>query len=75
MLQDIKPGVTTAVEVRAKMGNPGFEFRNDDGSVTWEFTRQPSGVHCYMITFGTDQIVQKVDQVLNEANFAKSSPA
>jgi len=74
VLQDIKPGVTTAVEVRAKMGNPGFEFRNDDGSVTWEFTRQPSGVHCYMITFGTDQIVQKVDQVLNEANFARVQP-
>ena len=74
VLQDIKPGVTTAVEVRAKMGNPGFEFRNDDGSVTWEFTRQPSGVHCYMITFGTDQIVQKVDQVLNEANFAGVQP-
>ena len=74
VLQDIKPGVTTAVEVRAKMGNPGFEFRNDDGGVTWEYTRQPSGVHCYMITFGTDQIVQKVDQVLNDASFAKVQP-
>ncbi len=74
VLQDIKPGVTTAVEVRARMGDPGFEFRNDDGGVTWEFTRQPSGVHCYMITFGTDQIVRKVDQVLNEANFAVVQP-
>lgn len=74
VLQDIKPGVTTAVEVRAKMGNPGHEFRNDDGSVTWEFTRQPSGVQCYMISFGPDQIVQKVDQVLNEANYAKVQP-
>jgi hypothetical protein len=71
VLQDIKPGVTTAVEVRANMGNPGYEFRNEDGGVTWEYTRQPSGVHCYMISFGPDQIVQKVDQVLNETNYAK----
>ena len=33
VLQEIKPGITTAVEVRARMGNPGFEFRNEDGSV------------------------------------------
>ena len=74
VLQDIKPGVTTAVEVRAKMGNPGYEFRNDDGSVTWEYTRQPSGVHCYMIAFGPDQIVRSVDQVLTEANYARVRP-
>ncbi len=73
-LQEIKPGVTSAVEVRAKMGNPGYEFRNEDGSVTWEYTRQPSGVHCYMISFGSDQIVRAVDQVLNEANYAKVQP-
>mgnify|MGYP001766309152 FL=1 len=74
VLQDIKPGVTTAVEVRAKMGNPGYEFRNDDGSVTWEYTRQPSGVHCYMITFDSKQVVQRVDQVLNDASFARVRP-
>jgi len=74
VLQEIKPGVTTAVEVRAKMGNPGYEFRNEDGGVTWEYTRQPSGVHCYMIAFGPDQIVRSVDQVLTEANYAKVKP-
>ena len=74
VLQDIKPGVTTAVEVRARMGDPGYEFRNEDGGVTWEYTRQPSGVHCYMITFGSDQIVRSVDQVLTEANYAKVQP-
>ena len=54
------------------MGNPGFEFRNEDGSVTWEYSRQPAGVHCYMITLGPDQIVRSLDQVLTEANFAKA---
>lgn len=72
VLHDIKPGVTTAVELRAKMGNPGFEFRNEDGSVTWEYSRQPAGVHCYMITLGPDQIVRSLDQVLTEASYAKA---
>jgi len=72
-LKDIRPGVTTAVEVRAKLGNPGYEFRNEDGSVTWEYTRQPAGVHCYMVTLGPDKIVRQLDQVLNEANYTKAS--
>jgi len=70
-LPEIRPGITTAAEVRSRMGNPGFEFTNDDGSVTWEYSRQPNGTHCYMITIGRDQIVQKMEQVLTEANFAR----
>jgi hypothetical protein len=69
VLPEIKPGITTAREVLARMGNPGYEFSNEDGSVTWEYTRQPSGVQCYMITLGPDRIVQKFEQVLNDANF------
>ena len=72
VLPEIKPGVITGGEVRAKMGNPGFEFANDDGTVTWEYTRQPAGVHCYMITLGPDQVVRKLEQVLNESNYAKA---
>lgn len=70
-LPNIKPGITSASEVRSRMGNPGFEFSNPDGSVTWEYSRQPSGVHCYMITIGGDQIVRAIEQVLTEANFAR----
>ncbi|HJV91851.1 MAG TPA: hypothetical protein VJ572_00175 [Azonexus sp.] len=70
-LQDIKPGLTTAGEVRARMGEPGFQHWNDDGTATWEYSRQPSGVHCYMITFDRQQVVSKVEQVLNAANFAR----
>jgi len=70
-LPEIKPGITTAPEVRSRMGNPGFEFKNEDDSVTWEYSRQPNGTNCYMITIGSDQVVQKMEQVLTEANFAK----
>jgi len=70
-LPRIKPGITTAAEVRARLGNPGFEFSNADGSITWEYTRQPNGTTCYMITIGPDQLVEKMEQVLTEVNFAR----
>ena len=71
-LPKIKPGVTSAAEVRSHMGNPGFEFSNPDGSVTWEYTRQPSGTSCYMITLDKAQVVRSLEQVLNEANYARA---
>jgi outer membrane protein assembly factor BamE (lipoprotein component of BamABCDE complex) len=70
-LQEIKPGVTTQAEIRSRMGEPGFIHWNDDGTATWEYARQPNGSNCYMITFGQDHVVTKVEQVLNEANYAK----
>lgn len=70
-LPEIRPGQTTATEVRARLGNPGFEFDNDDGSVTWEYSRQPNGTTCYMITISRDQIVEKMEQVLNDTNYGK----
>jgi hypothetical protein len=70
-IQDLKPGVSTATEVRSRMGNPAQEYRNADGTVTWEFNRQPNGIDCYMITIGPDQVMQKIEQVLTESNMAK----
>jgi len=70
-LQEIKPGITSSAEVRTRLGEPGFQHWNDDGTATWEYTRQPSGMQCYMITIGTDQIVRKIEQVLNDANYAR----
>jgi len=70
-LQEIKPGLTTAAEVRSRMGEPGFKHWNDDGTATWEYSRQPSGVQCYMISFDRQEIVSKVEQVLNDASYAR----
>lgn len=70
-LHDIKPGITTAANVRTRMGEPGFQHWNNDGTATWEYSRQPSGVQCYMITFGTDQIVKTMEQVLNNTNYGR----
>lgn len=70
-LPEIRPGTTTAAEVRSRMGEPMAEFQNPDGSVTYEYSRQPNGVECHMITIGPNQIVSRVEQVLTEANFAR----
>lgn len=70
-LRELKPGESTAAEVRERFGPPQMEWRNDDGSVTWEFTRQPEGTECFMITIGPDEILRSVEQVLNEQNFAR----
>lgn len=70
-LRELQPGVSTALEVRDRFGVPHMEWRNDDGSVTWEYSRQPEGVECFMITIGPDQILREIDQVLNEGTFAR----
>jgi len=70
-LKEIKPGVTTQADVRSRMGEPGFIHWNDDGTATWEYARQPNGSSCYMITFGQDHVVAKVEQVLNDADYTK----
>ncbi|MBS4017235.1 MAG: outer membrane protein assembly factor BamE [Dechloromonas sp.] len=73
-LPAIKPGITTQAEVRSRMGEPGFIHRNDDGTVTWEYSRQPAGVHCYMIRFDRQEIVTALDQVLTPATYARVTP-
>lgn len=70
-LKEIQPGRTTQAEVRSRMGEPGFVHWNDDGTATWEYARQPNGSSCYMITFDNAQVVAKLEQVLNEANYAR----
>lgn len=70
-LQEIRPGITTEAEVRARMGEPSRIHWNDDGTATWEYNRQPSGVHCHMISFSRAGIVARVEQVLNESNYAR----
>ena len=70
-LNEIRPGVTTAAEVMARMGEPGFIHHDNDGTAIWEYSRQPQGVHCYMIAFDRKDVVTRMDQVLNDANYAR----
>ena len=49
-------------------------WRNGDGTVTWEYSMQPAGTTCYLITLDANNVVQAVDQVLTEAQFARITP-
>jgi len=70
-LQELKPGISTDLEVRDRFGQPTMEWRNDDGSLTWEYPRGPQGNDTYMITIGPDRVLRAVEQVLTEANYAR----
>lgn len=70
-VRELQPGVSTAMEVRDRFGPPQREWHNDDGSVTWEYSRQPEGAECYMITIGTDNILRALDQVITEQTLAR----
>lgn len=70
-LKELKPGISTAAEVRARMGNPTAEHRNPDGSVTWEYSRQPNGIECHMLTLSPDGILVRIEQALTEANLGR----
>ena len=74
VIEDIRPGVDTGFEVRERLGAPGIEWRNHDGTVTWEYSQQPKGTTCYLITIGTDNVVQRVEQVLTVSQFARIQP-
>jgi len=73
-LPQISPGKTTAAEVLERMGEPGQRYRNDDGTATWEYSRQPAGAHCYMISFDHQQIVARLEQVLSSPYFSRVIP-
>jgi outer membrane protein assembly factor BamE (lipoprotein component of BamABCDE complex) len=72
-LPKLKPGMTTAQEVRQIMGPPTMQWSDSDGTQTWEYPRTPQGIVNYMIVFGADQVLREVRQVLTEENFARVS--
>lgn len=70
-LADLKPGSSTAQEVRERLGAPAAEWPNGDGSVTWEYPRGPEGTRCWMLTLNERGVLQKIEQALTEENFAR----
>lgn len=68
------PGQSTSADVIKHWGEPPGRWENDDGSITWEYPRGPMGTATYLITLGPDGIVQRVEQALTEANYARVRP-
>ena len=70
-LAQLKPGISTAQEVRERLGPPAAEWPNPDSSVTWEYPRGPEGFKCWMLTLNDRGVLQKIEQALTEENFAR----
>ena len=70
-LARLKPGISTAQEVRERFGAPAAEWPNGDGSVTLEYPRGPEGTRCWMLTLNDRGVLQKIEQALTEENFAR----
>ena len=70
-LARLKPGSSTARDVRERLGAPAAEWPNDDGSATWEYPRGPEGTRCWMLTLDAHGVLQKIEQALTEENFAR----
>lgn len=72
--RELQPGIAGEAEVRDRFGVPGMTWDNDDGSVTLEYSRGPEGVKTWMITLGPDRRLRQIEQVLDDAHFARVQP-
>lgn len=72
--RDLKPGVSTAAEVMASMGEPAMRWQEADGSQQLAFVRGPQGPHTFMVRLGPDQRLRSIENVLDERIFARLAP-
>jgi outer membrane protein assembly factor BamE (lipoprotein component of BamABCDE complex) len=70
-IEQLEEGVSTEAQVRTQFGEPELVWDNPDGSITYEYSRQPEGHRNYMVTIGTDGKMTALRQVLQKANFDK----
>lgn len=68
------PGSTTEEELRARLGAPGRVWTEPDGSRLLEFSGQPSGTFCYMISVGPDGRVREIRHAFSEDNLRRVVP-
>ena len=73
-IKELEEGLSTEADVRTQFGEPERVWREEDGSRTFEYNRQPAGAKNYMITIGTDGKMSALRQVLAPHVFAKIVP-
>lgn len=67
----IKPGVSVA-QVEQSVGKPDMTWRNSQGKVIQAaYSDQPAGFVTFMVYFDDRGLVTRVEQVMNNKNFAK----
>jgi hypothetical protein len=70
---ELQPGQSTVADLKQKMGEPANVWREGDREV-WEYPLGPEGVRTYMMTVNAAGTLEKIDQVLTEANFRRIQP-
>lgn len=70
----LEEGVATEADVRREFGEPVAIQLENDGSRTFEYTRQPAGRQNYLITIGPDGRMSALRQVLAPRYFAQVQP-
>ena len=66
----VTPGMAKG-EVAALAGKPIAEGRLADNDAYWDYTRQPYGYYIYRVTFGPDERVREVRNLLTPENIRK----
>jgi len=70
---ELQAGQSTVADMKLKMGEPASVYREGDKEV-WEYPLGPEGTRTYMMTVNTQGTLEKIDQVLVEANFKRIQP-
>jgi hypothetical protein len=70
-MEQLKPGISTAQEIRSRLGAPGMEWPNADGGATWEYSGQPEGSQCWMLTLDARGVLQNLEQTLTDKHLAR----
>lgn len=67
----LKPGEDGLENILRVMGQPAMRWQDSDGSAQLAYPHGPMGYHTYMVHIGADGKLQKIENVLNEKNFAR----
>lgn len=67
----LRPGEARMADVEALMGAPAMRWQDADGAVQLAYPRGPLGYHTFMVHLGADGRLQRIENVLDEATFAR----
>jgi hypothetical protein len=67
---ELQVGQSTVADMKFKMGEPA-EVRKDGDKEIWVYPLGPEGVKTYFMTVDATGKLEKIDQVLTDANFAR----
>ena len=70
---ELQAGQSTVADTKLKMGEPASVNREGDKEI-WEYPLGPEGTRPYMMTVNAQGTLEKIDQVLTDANFKRVTP-